>query len=1805
MISLLSVCVLSIYAIAAEGKPVNIISSNSHEIKFHVQSPVLQLKDVTIKNELFQDVILEGLEKTADDGKPALPFISTTLAIPAHGDYQVFVTPSAAKTYYSVNPKPVFAKESDERDLVYNRSFYAGSETYPSRLVEYSAPSIMRDFRIIQVNIYPVQYQSGSKQILVYEDIDVTIRFSNAQGINEMSSYQGYSPIFENLYDSMIDNFDDFRDTDQAPVNPKLVVLHRQTTDQNFIQELNNFVNWKRQKGYDVNVVSTQVAGTSNSTIKTYLQGLYNDPHTKFDYLIIMGDVGGNYGIPTWNETYSTYNGEGDYPYSHLAGDDLLGDVFMGRISFTDTGQMSTIMAKVYAYEKNVNTDPVAAAWLNRMLLVGDTSSSGISTIYTNKFVKEISQIVNPEYTYLEQYSSGFSTYINSSINQGVGFFNYRGYIGMSSWSPGSSLINGFKLPHAVIITCATGSFAGNATTEAFIQLGSAATPKGAVTAIGMATSGTHTMFNNALNGGIFDGIMTHKMRTMGEALLNGKIYLHKLYNVTHSTQTKYFAHWCNLMGDPTTEVWIGIPGKLVMTAPTTIPSGTNLVDIMVHDEMGVPVKNTSVTIYDVAGNNVITKGFTDAEGLVSLYIPVTASGSLIFTASAHNYKPAQQTASIDASGSIVYSNCFVSDSASGNGNGIAEAGETVQLTVSLKNTTASSISGISSSLTSTDQFVTITNSQSAYNSLDANAVVNNSAPFVVSIASNLPESHDIRMVLNLTDSQNQSYQCVFHLLANNSNLILEQTTMTAGANMVLDPSETGMIHISVRNNSNLPTTSIYAELRSLNDLLVVTDSLATLGDIPANAVITSMDSFSVFARPQLIPGMQIPMQIRFYNAQGLSQTRDFSISIGTVSVTTPLGPDEYGYFIYDSGDTSFPDCPTYEWVEIHPSLGGFGTLISLSDSGTSNDEGDQVGSTALAVIDLPFTFGFYGIDYSQITVCVNGFIALGVTANADFRNYRLPGALGANPMIAAFWDDLIIIQDAGVYKYYNPENHTFVIQYHKMRNGYDRSSEETFEVIFYDPIYYPTGLGDGMVKIQYKVFNNVDTGISGYTPYHGNYSTIGIKDHTNTRGLEYTYNNVYAQAAAPLSNQKALLITTTPVLHQNPYLVISDTYLHDSNNNNVVEPGESVELGIKLSNLGLDTARNVRISVSSTSANVTFTNSVSTYDNITGSGNAVNQQAITMTISQNCPDNAVIQLTCYVNINGNSWQYPTSFVVKKPALNILKKFINDAQGNGNGIAEPGESFKLIVNFTNNTTVEARNVTSNILCLDTRVTILNPEQILSCIPAGMTAQATYDVTFSNQVQTGNFITFYLSYLGDLIDAQNEQIMVSCGITGMNSTFESSNGDFVPSPTTNGWQWGVDNTVGAHSGTKVWGTRLNNQYPNNVTYSLVSPSIYIGPNFGLEFWHYYNIEPNYDGGNVKISTNNGNSWILLTPDGGYTNATLPALNEAGYSGSSDWTLAKFNLSSYANQTVQFKWTFASDQGVQNIGWFIDDVQTTGYLEFATQITGALTSGNPELEMSSVLINSDSNMITHPLNDGTYNLYLPLGTYAISASCPGYLTESVSNIATGITIPSVTHDFYLAYFKPVTNLSYSVNEAQLNLNWQIPVEPEFAPIGYRVYRRLNAGDFELYAEVIQNSFAETLSDLGTYKFYITSLYANGESTESNIIGFSYPNTSNLDPNQIPLITKLYNNYPNPFNPTTNIAFSIKTQGNVKLSVYNLKGQLVKTLANTSMAAGQHSVVWNGTDNNNRSVGSGIYLYRLETKDYTQTRKAMLMK
>ncbi|MGB4308954.1 MAG: T9SS type A sorting domain-containing protein, partial [Candidatus Cloacimonadaceae bacterium] len=101
-----------------------------------------------------------------------------------------------------------------------------------------------------------------------------------------------------------------------------------------------------------------------------------------------------------------------------------------------------------------------------------------------------------------------------------------------------------------------------------------------------------------------------------------------------------------------------------------------------------------------------------------------------------------------------------------------------------------------------------------------------------------------------------------------------------------------------------------------------------------------------------------------------------------------------------------------------------------------------------------------------------------------------------------------------------------------------------------------------------------------------------------------------------------------------------------------------------------------------------------------------------------------------------------------------------------------------------------------------------------------------------------------------------------------------------------------------------------------------------------------------------------------------------------------------------------------------------------------------------------------------------------------------------------------------------------------------------------------------------------------------------------------THNNDPCIPVTATALHQNYPNPFNPETTISYSVKEPGRVRLEVYNIKGQRVKTLVDADHSTGHYRLIFNAKDTGGRSLGSGVYLLRMIAPGYRKTTRMVLM-
>ena len=474
---------------------------------------------------------------------------------------------------------------------------------------------------------------------------------------------------------------------------------------------------------------------------------------------------------------------------------------------------------------------------------------------------------------------------------------------------------------------------------------------------------------------------------------------------------------------------------------------------------------------------------------------------NITLTVRKKNYRPYQRTISTSSNSSHL---SVQSSSISVNGDGFANPGEIIELTVPITNFENSSVLSVNGNLTSNSNYVNIIDGSNAYGAIAGGQTSN--GIFTLEIADNAVDMESLALSLNITSSDGANITC--NVPASVQGALIEPLSSNVNLN-------SGTISVTIANNGSLSANNLNIDLSSNNDMVNITSSSET--GINLNPGESENITYDFTTTGYFVPGSIISLPLNISNSEGYSRQEYINSTFGSVSVTDPLGPDEHGYYIFDSNDDGYLLSPDYDWIEIAE---GVGENLNLDDDGNGN------GSERTTLKTLPFNFVFYGLSYNEITISADGWISFGRNEIPSFRNTPIPGAGGPSPLVAAFWDDLKTGSSGDVY--YHETNDYVIVQWDYMRT-FDNNSRETFEIILYNNEDEPTLTGDGEIKIQYYDFNNTSNGSypEGGTPTHGCYATIGIENHLGNQGLQYSFNNQYPTAAMTLSDGDALFIST------------------------------------------------------------------------------------------------------------------------------------------------------------------------------------------------------------------------------------------------------------------------------------------------------------------------------------------------------------------------------------------------------------------------------------------------------------------------------------------------------------------------------------------------------------------------------------------------------------------------------------------------------------------------------------------------------
>ncbi|MCA9784679.1 MAG: hypothetical protein KC518_13935, partial [Candidatus Cloacimonetes bacterium] len=862
-----------------------------------------------------------------------------------------------------------------------------------------------------------------------------------------------------------------------------------------------DWIDWKFRKGHHMTIVTDGDISWNSTAIRNTIISEYGGEYPP-DYVTLVGDPdGGSYVTPTNGSQY-------DHAYAAIAGNDILADVVVGRISARSSTQLSTIFNKILAYEQD--PDLANPGWLHRASFLTGQGHCGLSMSQLSRGAA-FSLVDNFGYTQIDTaFCAASPSYVSTWYNAGTSYYNYRGWIGMEGLNTTTiqNLTQGRRTPVTVIFTCSSGDFASGgdpAYTEAFLRAGNAVTPGGGVAAMGFCTSQTHTAYNNVVCGGFWYAILDQGIRQVGTAMFRGKYELFRSLPPGDSNISN-FSYWANLMGDPGMNMWVGEPEVLqISEAPATLSAGDTRLALRVTTTSDQPVENTVVCASQPDGFQVL--GLTGPDGRVVLTLPVLDEASpLWITASHDDCVPVLQDVALGSAPLPGLSNLVYQSS----GNAWALPGSQTSLDLSVTNPLATAITGATLSLSLPAGAGTLEQGSVSLPSIAAGQSASLPTPFLFTLDADVSSGEPVWLDLDLSWDGGNSVR--HRLIADVRTPRLELGSPNLAGTSLL-PGQSGSLQLQILNAGNLDG----AELSLVASFPA--ESLFSTPGTPVTLSIAAGESSDQLVVPvsvaqEAFAGNNSMLRIDWSSPLGLHGSFVVPVRCGAGVPHEPTGPDEYGYYAWendDEGDQSME----FGWLEIAPDAGGSGTVLDLSDHGDEEDDA--------TLVNLPFPFTLYGVSYTEMSVCSNGFVSFGSNAHleTEFRNHYLPGALSPKPMLAVMWDDHKITGGAQVCVEYLEESHMFAVEWYRVR-GNSTGGPNTFQLLLLDPAVYQTDSGDGDFIYQYNMFQNDQSNAQDFP-----YCTIGLEDHTGTQGLTLTNYNHWDPTATPITGTRAIRFST------------------------------------------------------------------------------------------------------------------------------------------------------------------------------------------------------------------------------------------------------------------------------------------------------------------------------------------------------------------------------------------------------------------------------------------------------------------------------------------------------------------------------------------------------------------------------------------------------------------------------------------------------------------------------------------------------
>jgi hypothetical protein len=823
-------------------------------------------------------------------GMPALPDVRRSLIIP--DDREMTVT-LQAESHIDLPDMPVAPSKGnlprtiDPATVPYTfDAFYQGAGVYPPTQVEGHEPFILRDFRGMVADLNVFQYLPAERTLRVYTRMRIEIAPAGPGKVNVLERTRGLErmdPSFAQIYERRFINYDEaLQRYTPVPEDGSLLII----TYDSYLANVTPLYQWKLQKGLKAKLVTLSQTGSTATQIKAYIQNEYNT--TDLAYVLLIGD----------SQYIPVMSGGSDPLYALVAGGDSYPDIFVGRFSAENAGHVDTQVQRTIHYERDI---VASESWPQMGCGVASDQGPGHFGEYDFEHMNYIrDDLLAYGYTAVDQiYDPGATAQmVANALNAGRGIVNYCGHGDVTLWgttgfsnSHVNALTNYNKLPFICSVACLNGSFIGQTCfAEAWLRANQGGEPTGAIacymSVISQSWDPPMYMEDEAV-----DLLVADEMRTIGGLWFNGSCYMIEQQG---SAGVNEFNYW-TIFGDPSLHVRTKQPQVMTVNHTGTLLLGQNTYAITIPG-----VSGALCALY--ADGTLYGAGTTNAAGQATITLdPAPAEPmNLLLTVTAYNKETyIGDVEVIPAEGPyLLISDVQYLDAG---GDGLVNAGESVQLRVKLRNVGIQAATNVSATLTCGNPNITLTQGASTYPNLAPGAEAWCNQLYAFSVSPQCPDMEAVAMPVVIAGDERLTWEGSINFVVHAPTIsiasILIDDSAGGNGNMRLDPGETATVAVTLMNAGSGRLDDITGVLTCSHPMVTVTAGTGSIEGLGQGQSGLLQPIYEVTVDPAF-PAFECRFDLRVTGSNQYDQLFEPMLPIGGFFETVEGGAGEWTHYV-------------------------------------------------------------------------------------------------------------------------------------------------------------------------------------------------------------------------------------------------------------------------------------------------------------------------------------------------------------------------------------------------------------------------------------------------------------------------------------------------------------------------------------------------------------------------------------------------------------------------------------------------------------------------------------------------------------------------------------------------------------------------------------------------------------------------------------------------------------------------------------------------------------------------------------------